>query len=201
MRPKESFITDAQKIASKIPAPGQYDTKEGDFDKIKAPSKSAIKYSSRVTLFEGIQKEAIKNNFPSSGTYTVKETLVDSKHKSSLSKAEGSTFIGNTMANSINTPGVGQYNSNKDKDVWQNKGVTKWTKEKEIKKEKSMSVVPDVGKYSPNPVTYNLFESMGKGKRTDNKNGFGTSRRFSSDKPIVDAAYNILSEWGVKDKK
>lgn len=79
-------------------------------------------------MFEGIQKEAKKNNFPSSGTYSVKETLIDPRHKSSLSKAEVSTFIASSMVNSINTPGVGQYNSNKDKDVWQNKGVTKWTK-------------------------------------------------------------------------
>lgn len=62
-------------------------------------------------------------------------------------------------------------------------------------------MIPDVGKYSPNPVSYNLFESIAKGKKVDNKNGFGTSRRFSSEKPIVDVAYNILSEWGMKDKK
>lgn len=43
-KPKESFITDAQKLAAKIPAPGQYNTKEGDFDKVKGPSKSAVKY-------------------------------------------------------------------------------------------------------------------------------------------------------------
>lgn len=34
------------------------------------------------------------------------------------------------MVNSINTPGVGQYNSTKDKDVWNNKGITKWSKDK-----------------------------------------------------------------------
>lgn len=64
------------------------------------------------------------------------------------------------MRNSLDSPGVGTYNSARP--YFDHRG-SKWVadpeKEKKVKKI-SNEKLPPVGTYNPNPVTYRLFSSV-----------------------------------------
>ena len=95
-----------------------------------------------------------KANYPAAGIYDKVQIETDrTRLKSDLSKAVKSNYIDSSMRNSLESPGVGNYNSYHNED----KRAAKWVGEKE-KKVGSKSVrLPPVGTYSPHPVAYQLF--------------------------------------------
>lgn len=61
------------------------------------------------------------------------------------------------MRNSIDTPGVGQYNGKDLRGKWEGK-VVKWKEGKNAsKKDPNKEKLPPVGTYTPHPVAYELF--------------------------------------------
>jgi hypothetical protein len=75
------------------------------------------------------------------------------KLKSDLGKSEKSNYIDSSMRNSLESPGVGNYNSFHNED----KRAAKWIAEKEKKVASKSVKLPPVGAYSPLPVAYQLF--------------------------------------------
>lgn len=101
------------------------------------------------------------------------------------------------MRNSLDCPGVGNYNSYNPA-VDRNRG-NKWVREEGKKKSASVKL-PSVGTYNPNPVSYSLFG----GNQIKPKSGLagmgGKSERWQKSKEKKLPFYNVLSEWGMKDK-
>lgn len=98
---------------------------------------------------------ARKKSVPGAGTYVKIETDVDkSKLRSNLRKGEAPNFIEGSMRNSIEAPGVGQYNAYRA--VLDHRG-SKWAADNEKNIKKSTVKLPSVGSYNPRPVSYSLF--------------------------------------------
>lgn len=97
-----------------------------------------------------------KANYPAAGNYDKVEVETDrTKLKSDISRADKANYIDSSMRDSLESPGVGNYNSYHNED----KRAAKWVAEKG-KKVASKSVrLPPVGTYSPRPVAYQLFEN------------------------------------------
>ena len=69
------------------------------------------------------------------------------------------------------------------------------------KKKKSSVKFPSVGSYTPNPVSYNLFSSISNTNSKKISSGMGgKTERWKKSKEKKLPFYNILSEWGMKDK-
>ena len=99
-----------------------------------------------------MEHDVKKKNVPAAGTYDKIETDVDkAKLKSGLGRSEKSNFLDVSMRNSLEVPGIGEYNKLHDED----KRAAKWMQEKG-KKAKSVKL-PEVGTYQPLPVSYSLF--------------------------------------------
>ena len=94
---------------------------------------------------------------PGAGAYSKVETDIDkSKLKSNLRQGEAPNFIEGSMRNSIEAPGVGQYNAYRA--ILDHRG-SKWGPDNEKNIKKSQVKLPSVGSYNPKPVSYSLFES------------------------------------------
>ena len=96
------------------------------------------------------------------------------------------------MRNSLDNPGVGNYNAYRA--VLDHKG-NKWDKEGEVEKKKKSSVkLPSVGTYTPNPVSYNLFSSISNTNTRKVSSGMGgKTERWGKSKEKKLPFYNILS--------
>ena len=104
------------------------------------------------------------------------------------------------MRVSLDNPGVGNYNAYRA--VLDQKG-SKFNKEgeKDDPKKKSPVKLPSVGSYTPNPVSYNLFESISNINSKKVSSGMGgKTERWKTSKTKKLPFYNVLSEWGMKDK-
>lgn len=184
-----------------VPSPGQYETSLDLTSRSK--TSSVIKHADRKTIFDDMQRIISKNNFPSAASYLTNPEK--DKHKSNLSKAEEPDYLEARMRNSIETPGVGQYNGKDQRLKWHGHFI-RWKANKSTSQSKApKEKLPPVGTYAPLPVSYDLFESIETKSKSKKQraNGFGKVERFASVDPKKQPKggdYNILSEWGMADK-
>jgi hypothetical protein len=122
-KPKISYLDEVQKAKMWLPSPGQYETSIDMSIISRSKTSSITKYPDRKTIFDEIQHNTKKNNFPSAVSYRANPEK--DSHKSNLSKAESPDYLEAMMRNSIETPGVGQYNGNDHRLKWQGHCI-KW---------------------------------------------------------------------------
>lgn len=60
--------------------------------------------------------------------------------------------------------------------------------------------LPPVGTYDPLPIEYTLFDNLKNVEKKKSKSYFNREQRFKSNKTKAVPYYNVLSEWGMKDK-
>lgn len=124
VRHKSSYLDEVQKFAKQLPSPSQYNIEP----EMKSASKTSIvKYGDRKTIFDEMQRKLKKDSYPSAATYQLNPEK--DRHRSNLSKAESPDFLEASMRNSIETPGVGQYNGKDYRLKWRGHFV-KWVAKK-----------------------------------------------------------------------
>lgn len=74
------------------------------------------------------------------------------------------------MRNSLECPGVGNYNS--DRPYFDHRG-SRWVADPEKDKKKSIEKLPPVGTYTPNPISYRLFSSISDIQKKKISSGMG----------------------------
>ena len=81
----------------------------------------------RMTVFDDMEKELKKKNYPAAGKYDKVEVATDrAKMHSDMSKSEKANYLDSSMRHSLENPGVGSYNSHHDED----KRADKWIEKK-----------------------------------------------------------------------
>ena len=194
---KISFIDEVQKKEAKLPGPCSYDPKELV---AKSKTESIAPPAKRLTIFDELEHASKKLNFPGAGTYGKVEVQTDrAKLKSDISKAENSNYLDSSMRGSLESPGVGEYNAYHGINDHR---AAKWVAEEEKKTKASTSLkLPPVGTYNPLPQSYELFDNSLKADKKRYKSYFNKEERFKKSKEKPLPFYNILSEWGMKDKQ
>lgn len=119
-----------------------------------------ITYPRRKTVFDEIAYEEKKRNIPGAGSYGTISVEVDRlKLKSNLDKADPPTFAEASMRQSLECPGVGNYNAYRAEF---DKRGSKWMKEKGNPRKGGKVKFPSIGAYDPEPQSYRLFSGIEK---------------------------------------
>lgn len=61
--------------------------------------------------------------------------------------------------------------------------------------------LPPVGTYNPLPMEYNLFDNSLATDKKRYRSYFSREERFKRSKDKTVPFYEVLSEWGIKDKR
>ena len=100
------------------------------------------------------------------------------------------------MRSCLDCPPVGVYNP---RQIQEENHAPRWKQAVPKKERKEVSFIPPVGQYHPLPVKYSLFENI-KPEEKKSKARFSREERFKWSKEKSVPFYNVLSEWGMKDK-
>jgi hypothetical protein len=133
---KTSFIDDVVKREKKMPGPKELSP--------KSKAEGIVNVTHRKTIWDDIQHESKKKNIPAAGSYDKVQIEQDrSRMKSDLGKADRSGYIDTMMRDSIEAPGVGNYNAYHCGD----KRAARWVDEKNKRAAAKSVKLPPVGTY------------------------------------------------------